>query len=65
MRHVEIVPASRLVRSCSLLPRFRQDDPEPDWTSENILEQPLTFSFNRYFDFHTFCALSRESVSIY
>ncbi|RDX43467.1 hypothetical protein OH76DRAFT_1361159 [Lentinus brumalis] len=64
MRHVEVVPASRLVRSCYLLPRFRQDDPQPDWTSENILDYPLTFAFNRYFDFHTFCSLSREYLSI-
>ncbi len=58
LRNVEIVPASRLVRSCHLTPRFRQDDLDPDWTPENILDQTITFSFNRYFDFHAFLALS-------
>ncbi len=59
-RHVEVVPASTLLRSCQLLPRFRQDDPDPEWTPENILDHNLTFSFNRYQDFHAFCALSRK-----
>ncbi|TFK77809.1 hypothetical protein K466DRAFT_607669 [Polyporus arcularius HHB13444] len=57
-RHVEVVPASSLLRSCQLLPRFRQDDPDPEWTPENILDHNITFSFNRYQDFHAFCALS-------
>ncbi|TFK88136.1 hypothetical protein K466DRAFT_489540 [Polyporus arcularius HHB13444] len=58
LRNVAIIPMSKLVRPCHLMPRFAQEEIDRNWTSEAILEEPITFSLNRYYDFHLFAALS-------
>ncbi|KAI0714708.1 hypothetical protein C8Q76DRAFT_648762 [Earliella scabrosa] len=57
-RHVGVVPVRDLVRTCHLMPKYDTEEIDPDWTSANILDQPITFLLNRYLDYHLFSALS-------
>ncbi|KAI0722800.1 hypothetical protein C8Q76DRAFT_793807 [Earliella scabrosa] len=57
-RNIDIVHARDLVRTCHLIPKYSEEDVEPDWTSSTILDQSIPFLFNHYLDFHTFSALS-------
>nr|VWO96661.1 Polyribonucleotide nucleotidyltransferase (EC (Polynucleotide phosphorylase) (PNPase) [Ganoderma boninense] len=57
-RNVSVVPASHLIQSCHLIPKFGTDVLDPDWTSQDILDEPVEFLFNRYLDPHTFASLA-------
>ncbi|KAI0713721.1 hypothetical protein C8Q76DRAFT_768689 [Earliella scabrosa] len=57
-RNVEVVHVRDVVRTCHLIPKYSEEDVEPDWSSATILDQSIPFLFNRYLDFHTFAALS-------
>ncbi|KAI0361041.1 hypothetical protein OH77DRAFT_1443024 [Trametes cingulata] len=56
-----IVPASVLLRPCHIVPKF-DDAVDPNWTSQNILEQPIDFALNHYSDFHLFDSLLHSTT---
>ncbi|KAI0822410.1 hypothetical protein BC628DRAFT_1412307 [Trametes gibbosa] len=47
-----------LVRTCHLIPKFGHDNVDPRWTQDDVLDEPITFLLNRYYNFHTFESLS-------
>lgn len=57
-RNVSIVEARDLLRPCHLIPHFGQDPVNATWTASDLLDEPISFSFNRYLDFQTFHDLS-------
>ena len=57
-RNVSVVPASQLLQSCHLIPKFGTETIDPEWTSQDILDEPIDFLFNRYLDPHTFASLA-------
>ena len=58
-RHVGVVPVRDLVRTCHLMPKYGTEEIDPNWTTTNILDQPITFLLDRYLDYRTFSALSK------
>ncbi|CDO77502.1 hypothetical protein BN946_scf184912.g1 [Trametes cinnabarina] len=49
-----------LIRTCHLMPKFGPDDlGRTQWMEKNVLDESgVTLLYNRYYDFHTFVALS-------
>lgn len=58
-RETSIVPATAIVRSCHLIPRYGREK-NVYWNSENVLDRCEEFLFNSHFDFHTFASLNHE-----
>ncbi|EIW52175.1 uncharacterized protein TRAVEDRAFT_155978 [Trametes versicolor FP-101664 SS1] len=58
-RNATVVEASDLLRPCHLIPKFGQDVLNADWAAPDLLDEPITFCFNRYLDYHTFDSLAR------
>ena len=56
-RH-SIVCASTLLRPCHLMPKYGQDDVDPEWTSSNVLDMADDFLLNTYLDYHMFHMLT-------
>ncbi|KAI0741314.1 hypothetical protein C8Q80DRAFT_1273779 [Daedaleopsis nitida] len=57
-RHVEIVRASDLVRSCHLIAKMDDEELANFDSDMDVLDLPLTYLLNRYLDFHMFDLLS-------
>lgn len=54
-RAAVVVPVDQIIRSCHLLPHYRDEIP---WRSSNVLEQCESFYVNKYLDVHTFVSMS-------
>ncbi|KAI0685410.1 hypothetical protein BC835DRAFT_1408839 [Cytidiella melzeri] len=57
--HAKIIPASRIARSCHLVPVFGRVK-DPRWTSENVVDVCDYFYFNHYFDHHLFAMIKAQ-----
>ncbi|KAI0665542.1 hypothetical protein C8Q78DRAFT_1072936 [Trametes maxima] len=57
-RNTSIMRVSDILRPCHLIPKFGQDDSNPEWKENDILDESITFVLNRYLDFHFFHFLS-------
>jgi hypothetical protein len=52
-RRAEIIPVSRILRTCHLLPKFGKVI-DPSWHMDNILDQKIKFYVNLYLRHHDF-----------
>ncbi|KAH9846447.1 hypothetical protein C2E23DRAFT_576495 [Lenzites betulinus] len=52
--HVTIVRMNDLVRPCHLIHKFGHTTVDPRWLMEDVLDEPITFLYNRYLDLHSF-----------
>ncbi|CDO75468.1 hypothetical protein BN946_scf184935.g4 [Trametes cinnabarina] len=59
-RNASVVSIRDLVRTCHLMPKFGSEDlGRTEWMEKDVLDEgSLTFLYNRYYDVHTFAALS-------
>ncbi|KAJ7055382.1 hypothetical protein C8F01DRAFT_1321222, partial [Mycena amicta] len=55
--HSEVIPISRIVRSCHLIPVFGCRAIDPTWVSEYVLDQCKSFYLNPYLRHHDFYLL--------
>ncbi|KAH9942531.1 uncharacterized protein BXZ73DRAFT_40914 [Epithele typhae] len=53
LRNVSIIPISRIIRTCHLIPVFGKTM-NPSWTSENVLDMCTRFYVNPYLRHHDF-----------
>ena len=51
--HSEIIPLDRIVKSCHLIPNFRNKI-DLHWTADTVLEQCNSFFLSRWTDMRTF-----------
>ncbi|TFK82539.1 hypothetical protein K466DRAFT_603598 [Polyporus arcularius HHB13444] len=58
VRNSSFIHARNVIRSCHLMPKFGLDVVDPLWKQRDIMDEPITFLLNRYYDFHMFCALT-------
>ncbi|OJT13041.1 hypothetical protein TRAPUB_10413, partial [Trametes pubescens] len=58
-RNATVVEARDLLRPCHLIPKFGQEVLNANWAAPDLLDEPITFCFNRYLDYHTFDSLAR------
>lgn len=59
-RNASVISVRDLIRTCHLMPRFGPDDlGRTQWMEKDVLDESgVTLLYNRYYDFHTFVALS-------
>ncbi|KAI0644662.1 hypothetical protein C8Q79DRAFT_1001929 [Trametes meyenii] len=57
-RNTSIMRVSDILRPCHLMPKFGEDNVNPEWKEKDVLDEPITFLLNRYLDFHLFHCLS-------
>jgi hypothetical protein len=60
-RHTSVVPVSKLLCSCHLIPRFGKGHINPTWNSANILNQDIKFYLNCYLHHLDFILLWKVS----